>query len=199
MTLYSIKEFTDILEIDHYHITRNKLRHYEREGLIKPIRRQHGNSEYRYYTDRDIDTVKAITNLISLSWKAKEVASLLKLSQEASTIVEKMKKTSEVLLALFKGESINTEDSNTAKELDFWKTFKGGFPDEIIRKIFDHYSSNKSLNIHDISGNTLRMLDKMRLGVQIVSGYDEKITKTKDEILKLQQEIYNLIREVYKE
>lgn len=198
MILYTIKEFADILENQHYHITRNKLRHYEREGLIKPIRRQHGNSEYRYYTDQDIDTVKAITNLISLSWKAKEVAALLRLNQELNGIIEKMKKTNELLLSIFKGESVNTEDPHVSNELQFWKNFEGGFAPEIVNKIFEHYSSNKSLNKKDTSVTAAVMLEKMQIGVQIVSGYSDRISKNEKEILELQQQIYSWISKIYK-
>ncbi len=198
MALYPLNEFIKILEQRKCHVTRNKLRHYEREGLIKAIREKRGERDRWFYTEKDIDAVIAITNLISLSWKAKEVAALLRLNQELNGIIEKMKKTNELLLSIFKGESVNTEDPHVSNELQFWKNFEGGFAPEIVNKIFEHYSSNKSLNKKDTSVTAAVMLEKMQIGVQIVSGYRDRISKNEEEILKLQQQIYNLISKIYK-
>lgn len=194
MALYPINEFIKILENEKCHITRNKLRHYEREGLIKSIREKRGERDRWFYTEQDISAVIAITNLISLSWKAKEVSALLKLDQEMKAILKKMKETKEMFLAMFQGEIEKGKDPNISKEVEFWKSFSESNHTEfdIIPKMIEHYS-NKKFNEHEILKNSLNMLEKMRAGVEVVTGYNEEINKTEKEMKEMNNEIYGII------
>lgn len=195
MTPYSIQDFIRILEQKGCHITRNKLRHYEREGLVKPIRQKREQRDRWYYTDEDVDTVLAITNLISLSWKAKDVSALLKLTQEVNNAIDKMKKTREILFEIFKDNTRDIKDPAISEEIDFWKNFEGGFQLDNVLKIVEHYT--KESNMNDIEKSTTQMLERMEKGVTIVSKYHDKISKAKEEISKLHDEIYHFINRIY--
>lgn len=199
MAFYPLNEFIKILEQKKCHVTRNKLRHYEREGLIKAFREKRGERDRWFYTEQDIDAVVAITNLISLSWKAKEVSALLKLNLEMKAILNKIKGAREMLLDVFQGKKEGSNDPNVSKEIEFWKSFSESSHTEfdIIPKMIEHYSSKK-FNKKETLCNALNMLDKMQSGVNVVSGYIEDINKTEREIIGMNNEIYNLIFALHK-
>lgn len=199
MALYPLNEFIKILEQKKCHVTRNKLRHYEREGLIKAIREKRGERDRWFYTEKDIDAVIAITNLISLSWKAKEVSSLLKLNQELRAVLEKMKEIKEMILASFQGTLDKNQELNLTKEIDFLKSFNESSHSEfdIFPKMIEHYSSKK-INKKEIMINSLTMLDKMQIGVNVVSGYNKEIEETEKGIVSMYKEIYNLMFDLHK-
>jgi DNA-binding transcriptional MerR regulator len=199
MAYYPLNEFIKILEQKKCHVTRNKLRHYEREGLIKAIREKRGERDRWFYTEKDIDAVIAITNLISLSWKAKEVSSLLKLNQELKAVLNRMKEIKEMILASFQGTLDKNEEMNLTKEIEFLKSFNESSHTEfdIFPKMVEHYSSKK-LDKKEIMINSLNMLDKMQTGVNVVSGYNKEIEKTKEDIVSTYKKIYDLMLDLYK-
>ena len=199
MAYYPLNEFIKILEQKKCHVTRNKLRHYEREGLIKAIREKRGERDRWFYTEKDIDAVIAITNLISLSWKAKEVSSLLKLNQELKAVLNRMKEIKEMILASFQGTLDKNEEMNLTKEIEFLKSFNESSHTEfdIFHKMVEHYSSKK-LDKKEIMINSLNMLDKMQTGVNVVSGYNKEIEKTKEDIVSTYKKIYDLMLDLYK-
>ncbi len=199
MALYPLNEFIKILEQKKCHVTRNKLRHYEREGLIKAIREKRGERDRWFYTGKDIDAVIAITNLISLSWKAKEVSSLLKLNQELKAVLDRMKEIKEMILESVQGALNKNQELNLKKEIEFLKSFNESSHTEfdISPKMIEHYSSKK-LNKKEIMINSLSMLDKMQTGVNVVSGYNKDIEKTEEDIVSTYKEIYNLMFDLYK-
>jgi len=46
--------------------------------------------------------------------------------------------------------------------------------------------------------NSLNMLDKIQTGVNVVSGYNKEIEKTKEDIVSTYKKIYDLMLDLYK-
>lgn len=193
MNAYRIKDFTDELKKKGYSITRNQLRHYEREGLVTPERVKRGQSEYRYYLESDLNRVIIITNLISLSWTSKEVSALLKLASEMDNIVNKMIRTKKLLLESIDDKKIDNPE--IIQEIDSWKNYKADFSNKVLPGVINSYSGIQ-LDKGIIERDTLKMLEKTKFCADILEKYYNRIKQDEDEIMKLTGEIVDLANKV---
>jgi DNA-binding transcriptional MerR regulator len=189
MNAYTIKDFTDELKKRGYSITRNQLRHYEREGLVAPQRQKRGQSEYRYYVEDDINRVIMITNLISLSWTSKEVSGLIKLVEEMEKVFFHLTMTKNALTDLLQGKKI--ENSAVIEELALWKQYKPDVSNKILPKIITTYASIQLVKNH-VERNTMKMLEKAKYAVEILERYQNRIKENEADIVKLTEEIVGL-------
>lgn len=174
-------------------MTRNKLRHYEREGLIKPLRKKHGDREYRYYCDDDIENVRVITRFISLSWSAREVSEFLKFSTDLNEVIKKMKNTHNFLLEKFKGNIEGSKDEEV-KNLVFWKDFKADNPDNTVNRVIEQYSNFRG-DRGEILSRARLMQDAVNDAKNILSEYLGDISAKKDEVRKVIGDISYLMKQ----
>jgi DNA-binding transcriptional MerR regulator len=189
---YTLSEFAGELKKEGCAITRNKLRYYEREGLITAIRMKHGNSEYRYYSQPDIHKIKIITLLLSLSWKAKDIASLLKLADQMREVVGQMEGLKTFLLVTMKSSNKIVEDKEIIEEIKFWRDYKADFKDnKMLPKSISNYSKIQ-LDKSIVENNTVKMIEKSKVCLGILEKYYNQIKENEKEILKLTDELVDL-------
>jgi len=117
----TIAEAVELLKREGYDVTSNKLRQYEKQGLLFPEKKL--NSKYRLYSDTDLTTIRQILALISLNFSIKEIKYFIELWGKAHEILysfsdieqktDESKKIEKLLNEKFKEAKKNKLDTET--------------------------------------------------------------------------------------
>ena len=125
--LYLIKEASRKAEV-----TAETLRHYDRIGLIKPVREENG---YRFYTEEQIIIISIIKRLQSIGFSLEEIDkifalddlaevknALIEVDKKCSAKINELKETKKIIKRAIEQYSVQTEENLTNKdEVNFFQ------------------------------------------------------------------------------
>jgi|GEM_PF-6861673 len=137
----TIAETVNVLRREGFDVTPNKLRQYEKEGLVSPEKDQ--KSHYRLYSSGDIKVVREILALLFLGYSIKRIRHFFEQGNKASEIFEKiheLKKEDEEITA--KLSAIQKNNNGSTEGDEFKKLDKRSM--ELSATIAARVSSNKN-------------------------------------------------------
>lgn len=109
MTIKEVEERTGL--------ARSNIRFYEKEGLIKPLRKE-GNG-YRDYTEEDVEEIKKIACLRTVGITIEDIRRLSKKETNLHEVLEKQKKLLEEQLSGLQNAKRMCEDLLTCEKLEY--------------------------------------------------------------------------------